>query len=148
MTRTFARGKGLHSVGSTDIQRERHNANVAIHKMIRERDAGKACVSCAEIRTLEAGHFRVSTLAPTNYHPANLNGQCRNCNGYNGGKTYEYSIELDKRWGKGTAAFLEKLSRTSDRWSIEELGTLKDAARRGSRVYEATYYALRPTHQF
>lgn len=141
------RSNGLHRIGTTDIQKERYNTKVAVHKMIRERDAGKPCVSCAEFRTLEAGHFRVSTLGATNFHPANLNGQCANCNRYNGGRTYEYAIELDKRWGKGTAAFLQNLSRNSERYSIEELGTLKDAARHGIRVYEQCYYEMRPHHR-
>jgi hypothetical protein len=145
MSRTFH--KALHAIGSTEIQHERYNAKVAIHKMIRERDAGLPCVSCGEVRTLEAGHFRVSTLSATNYHPMNLNGQCRSCNGFNGGKTYEYGIELDKRWGEGTAAFLAKLSRTSDPWSIEDLGTLKAAARHGARVYTQCYFELRPAHR-
>jgi Bacteriophage Lambda NinG protein len=141
------RGSGLNAVGTTDIQRERYNTKVAVHKMIRERDAGLPCVSCGNMRTLEAGHFRVSTLSATNYHPMNLNGQCRDCNGYNGGRTYEYAIELDRRWGKGTATFLQKLSRKSEPWSIEELGTLKDAARHGSRVFMRVYFELRPHHK-
>jgi hypothetical protein len=114
--------------------------------MIRERDAGKPCVSCGEYRTLEAGHFRTSTHGTTRFHPWNLNGQCATCNRYSGGVTYEYGVELDERWGKGTAAFLEKLSRAVEPWSEDELMVLRDAARRGYRVYEQIYFELRPKH--
>jgi hypothetical protein len=80
------------------------------------------------------------------FHPWNLNGQCATDNRYAGAKTYEYGVALEKKYGKGTGAFLERLSRRIEPWSTEELGTLRDAARRGSRVFEITYRLLRPHH--
>ena len=61
--------------------------------------------------------------------------------------TYEYSVALDEKYGGGTALFLERLSRTIEPWSIEELGTLRSAARMGARVYEQVYWQTRPKHR-
>jgi hypothetical protein len=67
----------------------------------------------------------------TRFHPYNLAKQCGQCKRFGGGTTYESGQAIDRRHGKGTAAFLEKLSRTIEPWSIEDLGTLRDTPRRG-----------------
>jgi hypothetical protein len=138
---------GLHNVGSTDIQKVRRNCQDAVNKMVRERDAGLPCISCAEFRNLDAGHFRSVGAAPNlRFHPWNINGQCRSDNGFKGGMTYEYGKELDARRGEGTADFLADLSRKSEPFSELELNTLKAAARMGPRVYEQVYAEMRPHH--
>lgn len=120
----------------------------AVNAMIRARDEGKPCVSCGSTTgRLEAGHFRTSTHGTTRFHPMNLSGQCGQCNRYAGGRTYEYAIELDRRFGAGWAAFLERLSRTIEPWETNELSLLRDASRKGYRVYKAIYFQLRPHHQ-
>jgi hypothetical protein len=98
------------------------------------------------MRKLEAGHFRISNHGTTRYHPMNLSGQCATCNRYSEGVTYEYSLELDRRFGAGWAAFLEKISRTIEPWETKELEQLRSAARMGPRAYEQLYFELRPTH--
>lgn len=81
------------------------------------------------------------------FHPYNLAGLCGQCNRFSGGKTYEFDLEIDRRYRVGWALFLEKLAREIDPWSEEEeLGTLRDAARRGANVYEQTYFMLRAHH--
>ena len=129
-----------------DHQKGLRNTQDAVNKMIRERDAGLPCVSCGKLRTLEAGHFRSSTHGTTRFHPFNLSGQCATCNRYSGGVTYEYSLELDKRFGEGTAAFLHRLSDTIEPWDTMELEQLRSAARMGHQVYCHLYFELRPHH--
>jgi Bacteriophage Lambda NinG protein len=136
----------IHRVGTTEIQRVRSNTQRVVNAMIRERDAGQTCISCGKFRTLEAGHFRTSTHGTTRFHPWNLNGQCASCNRFAGGVTYEYSVTLDKKFGKGTAAFLERLSRKIEPWSVTELDQLRAAARYGYPVYLQVYRELRPHH--
>jgi hypothetical protein len=133
-------------VGKTEHQKAIAATQTAVNKMIRERDFGLLCISCKGLYDLEAGHFRVSTHGITRFHPWNINGQCARCNRYAGSMSYEYSIGLDRKWGRGAAAFLERLSRAVEPWSVEELGTLRDAARRGWQVYGQTYFMLRPLH--
>jgi hypothetical protein len=115
--------------------------------MIRERDSGLPCVSCGNLRTLAAGYFRTSTHGTTRFHPFNLSGQCATCNRYSGGVTYEYSLELDLRFGQGTALFLKKLSDTIEPWTTTELDQLRAAARMGYPVYVQLYFELRPHHR-
>jgi hypothetical protein len=134
-------------VGMTEHQKAIAATQTAANKMIRERDAGDPCISCAEIRILEAGHFRNSTSGIVRFHPFNINGQCAQCNRYVGGRTYEYGIALDKKFGRGTAAFLERLSHKTEPWDTRELDQLKVAARYGARVYEQVYFELRPAHR-
>jgi hypothetical protein len=147
------RRKGLHSISSNPRQKELRNTQDAVNKMIRERDARPEseggfgiCITCGNYLKLEAGHFRISENESTRFHPYNLNGQCASCNRFAGGMTYEHGKAIDEKYGKGTAEFLEKLSRKEEPWTIEELGTLKAAARMGRRVYEQTYFMLRPNH--
>ena len=142
MKKSWLRSK----VGATDHQKAIAATQTAVNKMIRERDAGQPCISCALFRTLEAGHFRVSIHGTTRFHPWNLNGQCATDNRYPGGVTYEYGVALDKNFGRGTAAFLEKLSRKTEPWDTRELDQLKAAAKYGYSVYLQVYRELRPHH--
>jgi hypothetical protein len=131
-----------------DHRRALRNTQDAVNKMIRERDLGLLCVSCGKLRTLEAGHFRTSTHGTTRFHPFNLSGQCATCNRYSRGVTYEYSLELDARFGPGTALFPKKLSDTIEPWTTTELDQLRVAARMGYPVYTTLYFELRPNHDY
>jgi hypothetical protein len=94
----------------TEHQKGLSNTQVAVNKMIRELDEGKPCVSCGNMRKLEAGHFRISNHGTTRFHPMNLSGQCATCNRYSGGVTCENSLELDRRFGAGWTAKADGLS--------------------------------------
>jgi hypothetical protein len=85
--RTHSRSKHQDGIQATQV---------AVNAMIRARDEGKPCVSCGNMRKLEAGHFRISNHGTKRFHPMNLSGQRATCNRFAGGVTYEYSIELDR----------------------------------------------------
>jgi hypothetical protein len=118
-----------------------------VNDMIRERDEGKACVTCSSMKASSAGHFRTSTNAATRFHPYNLHAQCRGCNEFNGGMTYEHAIAIDRIHGKGWAMFLERIARKPEIWTTEELEQLRSAARMGPRAYEQLYWELRHHHR-
>jgi hypothetical protein len=120
---------------------------IVVNKMIRERDFGLPCITCGGFHQLFAGHFRTSTNTTTRFHPYNLAGQCNSCNSFNGGMTYEYGLAIDRKYGKGWAAFLEKLARAKENWTTKELEQLRSAARMGPRAYQQLYFELRPHHQ-
>lgn len=82
----------------------------------------------------------------TRYHYMKLAGQCNSCNGFNGGMTYEYGPSIDRKYGNGWAALLEKLARTQSDWAMEELEQLRSAARMGARAHGQLYFELRPNH--
>ena len=77
----------------------------------------------------------------------NCNGQSLKDNRFMGGRTFEYGLAIDKRYGMGWALFLEKLSHDYAGWSMDDIAYLTDAARRGSRVYEQAYFQLKPEHK-
>jgi hypothetical protein len=127
-------------------QKALKNTQIAVNKMIRERDAGLACITCDGFHQLYAGHFRTSTHTTTRFHPHNLHGQCNSCNSFNGGMTYEYGLAIDRKYGEGWAAFLTKLARAKENWTTEELSQLRSAARMGYPVFLQLYRELRPHH--
>ena len=140
---------GVHKHSSRPLdehQKALKNTQIAVNKMTRERDAGLPCVTCGSMKGSSAGHFRTSTNASTRFHPFNIHLQCRSCNEFNGGMTYEHAQAIERIQGKGWAAFLEKLARKPEIWTMEELEQLRAAARMGSRVYEQVYFELRPNH--
>ena len=92
--------------------------------------AGKGCIDCGTLKgNFDCGHFRRRECMPTRYHPWNLAKQNRRCKRYDGGRTFEFGAAIDRQYGRGTAAFLERLSRKIEPWTTEELGTLRAAAR-------------------
>jgi hypothetical protein len=142
---------GVHKHSSRPLdehQKALKTTQTAVNKMIGERDAGLACVTCDSMKASSAGHFRTSTNVATRFHPFNLHLQCRSCNEFNGGMTYEHALAVDRIHGKGWAAFLEKLARKPEIWTIMELQLLRAAARMGPRVFNQVYFELRPNHCF
>src|ERR1700733_7652023 len=144
MTRTFK--QGLHRVGLFDHQRAIASTDRAVSQVVLEKYGDQLCCTCTGGQQFVCGPFRRRECMPTRFHPFNLSKQCQRCNRFEGGRSYEFSQWIDWTFGIGTAVFLEQLSRTIEPWTTEELGTLKDAARRGWQVYEATYFMLRPHH--
>jgi hypothetical protein len=90
-------------------------------KYIRLRDANRngmgRCVSCGNLIhwkfDAQAGHFIPRGKKAVKFDERNVSAQCVACNNYKYGRTvqYAYSIELDKRFGKGTAEQLYLLSK-------------------------------------
>lgn len=49
----------------------------------------------------------------TRFDYRNVASQCKKENHFEGGKPYEFGLAIDERFGKGTAAKLFKLSKTT-----------------------------------
>jgi hypothetical protein len=132
----------------SEYQKAIKKLDIVFAKMIRERDEPKGCITSGRKGVpLDAGHFRFRSLMPTRWHPYNVNGQAIKDNRFMGGRTFEYGLAIDKRYGTGWALFLEKLSHDYAGWSMDDIAYLMDAARRGSRVYEQAYFQLKPEHR-
>ncbi len=135
--------------------------------MVRARDAAVPCIlfdsptPCNPKNTMECGHFIERGIEATRFHPMNLNKECSSHNsshvsGFRPDKGFPYGLAIDKRYGAGTALFLYRLAHPLhqkdgpaplESFTEIELNTLKDAARRGAKVYEAIYYEIRPLHR-
>ena len=145
--RGMKRSFGLRRKAVTPYQKAVHKLDAALSVMVRERDS--VCITSGRSGIpLDAGHFRRRELMSTRFHPLNVHGQAIKDNRFLGGLTFEYGQALDRKFGKGCAAFLEKLSRAEAKWSPEEMDALTDAAKYGHLVYTQTYYMLRPLHLF
>lgn len=112
-------------------------------KMIRERDAELGCITCGRTGQMDAGHFRPRGLMSTRWNPMNVNGQCLKCNRFDS-KGYEYGVALDKKWVRGTARILYRVSKEIKQWSITELEQMADACRKGYPVFCQIYNEYMP----
>jgi len=94
---------------------------VIINKVVRERDAGKPCISCGVIgKTLEAGHFISKNKCKTlRYDKRNIHGQCLNCNRILHGNYAEYRLGLISRFSIEYVEILEEIER-NERKIIEK----------------------------
>jgi hypothetical protein len=130
---------------ATEHQKEVRRTDIAVSKMIRERD--RECITCgSDTEQMDCGHFRRRELMATRFHPMNLNSQGVKENRFEGGRTFEYGQAIDQKYGEGWAVFLNELSKKIEPWSIAELQQLRSAARIGPRAYEQLYRELRPHH--
>lgn len=55
------------------------------------------------------GHYIKRDRYSVKYHERNVHAQCLSCNGFEDGRQGRYAINLDTRYGRGTAAQLEAL---------------------------------------
>ena len=120
----------------------------AFSLMIRARDAGLPCIACGKPhRIYEAGHYRRHDCMPTRYDYRNVNAEGEECNRSHirkyGMKDMDlYRENLDKRWGRGTAQRLYRLSQKTKQWDVKDLDALTAAARMGFPVYKQLYDEL------
>jgi hypothetical protein len=64
------------------------------------------CFTCAKIdvyKNMDAGHFITRAKASTKFDELNVQCQCKKCNIFSQGNQYEFALELDRQYGKGTA---------------------------------------------
>lgn len=86
------------------------------NKYIRLRDEGKPCISCGEIKQLEAGHYYAKKgYDGLRYDEMNVNGECHYCNCFDQSHLIGYGENLVIKFGsisysvlKGMAAEYKK----------------------------------------
>lgn len=76
-----------------------------VNQVVVLEDRPKGCISCLDGVVTDAGHYfhRGSKyrVSPLTLERANLNGQCRACNGYKGGgNQHEYRLGYIRRYGQ------------------------------------------------
>lgn len=100
-----------------------------------------ACITCGAKDTLfDCGHFRRRECMSTRYDYRNLGLQCRKCNHFESGRPYEFSLWIDKKWGRGTAKQLARKSAMLKQWEIPPLEQLAHAASKlGFNAYKQLY---------
>ena len=87
---------------------------------IRLRDANEygmvQCFTCGIVRGykdgMQNGHFQSRKHTATRFHEDNCQVQCIKCNMFSQGEQFKFGINLDAKYGEGTAEELEYLART------------------------------------
>ena len=98
------------------------------------------CFTCGIVRGykdgMQNGHFQSRKHLATRFDEKNCQVQCIKCNMYSQGEQFKFGINLDAKYGEGTAEELECLARTTmkfTRYDYEEqisyYGTLVEKLR-------------------
>lgn len=112
-----------------DLMKE---AQTAFNAFIRERDKGKACISCntplnGAPNSYDAGHYRSRGAAGhLRFDEDNVHGQCKQCNRYLSGNVVEYRRGLLAKIGQWRVEKLENNNQTRT-FSKDELREIKRA---------------------
>ena len=61
---------------------------------------------------MQNGHFQSRKHLSTRWSETNCQVQCVGCNMFKAGEQYKFAINLDAKYGEGTAEELELLART------------------------------------
>ena len=70
------------------------------NEYIRLRDAGKPCISCGKVTTLQAGHYwPVGGYDGLRFDELNINGECAYCNAWDKAHLIGYRKNLIKKIG-------------------------------------------------
>lgn len=109
-------------------------AQTAFNAYIRERDAGRPCISCDSLPNdhdlitgsrWDAGHYRsVGACPELRFEPLNVHRQCVKCNRNLSGNAVEYRIRLVKRIGADRVEWLEGAHKAA-KYTIDELKEIK-----------------------
>lgn len=141
------RTKGLRRTGLRRTSKNRipqliRKLDILFSPYIRKRDARKPCIDlCGRPGKKQAGHFRRRELKSTRFDPRNVNGQNEYCNSWDN-DGYRHAQGIDKRWGAGTAAELERISRKTKQWTEKELTNLIAVLQEWPGKYEKEYAKL------
>ena len=74
------------------------------------------CFTCGKVSHyksgMQNGHFQSRKHLTTRWDEENCQVQCVGCNMFKAGEQYKFAINLDAKYGEGTAEELELLART------------------------------------
>ena len=75
------------------------------------------CFTCGVVRHykdgMQNGHFQSRKHMATRFDEENCQNQCVKCNMFSQGEQFKFGLNLDAKYGEGTAEELEHLARTT-----------------------------------
>ena len=95
-----------------------------VNKYVRMRDKGQPCISCQKpIKgKMDAGHlYAVGNYPSVRFNLKNINGQCINCNQYNGGAINDYRLNFVLKYSREDLEELDKLAHQQRQYSVTEI---------------------------
>lgn len=116
-----------------------NEAQTAVNKYIRARDADKPCISCGTTNKVkfDAGHFKTRGAHPElRFNLFNIHKQCsNNCNVHLSGNIHGYIEGLTNRYGVWMVEYLNR-KHEPKHYSREELERIKKLFNKRARFYE------------
>lgn len=116
------------SSGKPSVSKQKKLADKWWSQYIRLRDADQLgyanCISCGakkHWKTLQNGHFVSRSSSTLRFDEENCNAQCVGCNMFKQGNQYEYAVQLDLKYGEGTAKKLHAQRHDTHKFTLEEL---------------------------
>lgn len=95
---------------------------------IRKRDADHngnvSCFTCGKVahwKEMQCGHFQSRKHYATRWDEQNCQVQDSGCNIFRSGEQFKFGVNLDKKYGEGTAETLERMARFTIKISNVEL---------------------------
>ena len=101
-------------------------------KYIRQRDAKKEIATCftcgkkAHWKKLQNGHFQSRRFYATRWDEINCQVQCAGCNVFKYGEQFTFGLNLDSKFGAGTAQRLHTKARVITKLSSPDIEDLID----------------------
>jgi hypothetical protein len=101
-------------------------AQLVFNAYIRRRDQSLPCISCGQMKTLQAGHYyAISTHGGLRFDEDNVHGECAGCNCFNESHLIGYGENLERRIGRERYFNLRQRAadykRLGHKWSRAEL---------------------------
>lgn len=132
-----------------DVKTLKQTAQDEVNRYIRLRDRGSNCISCKRPIELfenkngivmpagDAGHFySAGKVASLRFNVNNIHLECRSCNVYNERHLESYKPNLIAKIGEDRFKELERLSKTSVRFTAKYYQRLIDIARKKIKILE------------
>jgi hypothetical protein len=117
----------------TSLKLAHNTTKTAVHSFVRERDAGKSCISCGVLwnKEFQAGHYYpAGSFETLKYDLDNIHGQCVQCNLYKEGNFENYTLRLPYRIGKEAFDRIVKLAGIDKQfqkfWDVDKLKSIRE----------------------
>lgn len=113
---------------SKELSKLKKKADIIFSQYIRVRDSNSDgygnCITCGKYdhwKRMQNGHFVSRSCNLFRYDEENCNMQCPGCNVFKSGDLYQYAINLDLKYGDGTAKKLHDQRKKTHKLTITEL---------------------------
>lgn len=117
----------------TALRLAHNNTKTIVHAFVRERDAGKPCISCGAPwnKDFQAGHYYpAGSFETLKYDLYNINGQCVQCNLFKEGNFENYTLRLPERIGQKAFDEIVKLASIDKQfqkfWDVGKLQIIRE----------------------
>ena len=95
-----------------------------IRKRNADHNGNVSCFTCDKVahwKDMQCGHFQSRKHYATRWDEQNCQVQCAGCNIFRSGEQFKFGVNLDKKYGQGTAETLERMARFTIKFSNVEL---------------------------